>query len=312
MVVVRGGRAAMFGALALAAAGLAACAADPPGLAEACDHWVRVDRARLVTCSGFVPMADEETLIERETRACALFWGAAGSRVGVAWVDKCVAAEEGTCGDAAECNIFPNGTRGPGQPCASFAQCSTLYCGGVLVPDENGKANPRARQCGTCAEQLAEGASCNGVTNACQAGSPGLSCFRGACRQRGFQGAACDSWSDCATPWICTSDGVCGLGRRAGETCVSATDCAGTLDCDPTTKTCAQGDHGQPGDACDLEFHRCWIGVCDIAPGATTGVCPIILPDGSACDPDDGARVCDAFAYCIEGACKMPEPNSCG
>jgi len=311
MVVVRGGRAATLAAWALAS-GLAACAADPPGLEAPCAHIVRVERARRAACDGFVPMADEEMLIERAARSCTLYWGAAGSAVGSARIETCAAAEEGNCADAAECNTYPYGRRAPGQPCYSFAQCSTLYCGGVLVPDENGNANPRARRCGTCAEQLPEGVACNGVTDFCQAGTPGLSCFRGACRQRGFQGAACDAWNDCAAPWICTSDGVCGGGRQAGQTCVSGTDCLGDLSCDPTTKTCALGDYSQPGDACDNEFHWCWTGRCDIAAGATTGVCPLVLPDGSACDPDDTARTCDAYAYCMSGVCKIPEPNACG
>ncbi|HEY5452295.1 MAG TPA: hypothetical protein VIQ54_26245, partial [Polyangia bacterium] len=103
-----------------------------------------------------------------------------------------------------------------------------------------------------------------------------------------------------------------GAGRAEGYTCASTIDCAGALACDPATTTCEPAEYGQPGAACDTAFHWCWKGSCDIAPGATTGVCPIVLPDGSACDPEDTARTCDTYAYCIDGVCKIPDPNSCG
>jgi hypothetical protein len=314
MVVVRGVRAVMVVLSAFAASGLAACGSDPPpppSLEAACDHSVRVERARHATCFGFVPMADEEMLIERASTWCAMQARAAGSHTDAAFLDRCAAAEDGYCGLVAECNT-PYGTRAPGQPCLSYTQCSTLHCDGIRMADPNGLPNPRALRCGTCATPLPEGAACDGVTDSCQGGTPGLSCFRGVCRERGGQGADCDSWNDCAGDWICTSGNFCGAGRAEGYTCASTIDCAGALACDPATTTCEPAEYGQPGAACDTTFHWCWKGSCDIAPGATSGVCPIVLPDGSACDPEDTARTCDTYAYCIDGVCKIPDPNDCG
>jgi hypothetical protein len=226
--------------------------------------------------------------------------------------ETCALSAEGNCNASSSCNTFPPGTRLDGRPCYSFAQCASLWCAGIVVVDQAGERNPRALQCGTCRTQLPEGAACNVVTEFCQAGTPGLSCFRGVCRLRGLPGTACDSWNDCAAPSICNSAGFCGAANQAGETCVSGTDCAGELSCDPATKTCAFGEHGQPGDACDGEFHWCWLGRCNIAEGASTGVCPLVIPDGAACDPDDPARTCDSFAFCMNGVCQIPDANTCG
>jgi hypothetical protein len=295
----------------LAAAGLPACT-DLPSLEAACDHAVRVFRARRATCGGFVPMADEPTLIARETSSCISIWGAPGSRGGAFYWERCATTSEGTCEDSSFCGIYPRGTREMGQPCLVAGQCASLFCAGVAVLDQDGKRNPGAVQCGTCGTSLSSGVACNVETDSCQAGTPGMSCFRGVCRTRGGMGAPCDGWNDCADPLICTSAGTCGAGRQAGESCVGGADCGGELSCDPSTNTCAWGDYGQPGDACDTDFHACWLGRCDVAEGATTGVCPIVLPDGSACAPDDSTRTCDAYAYCVNGVCQILDPQTCG
>lgn len=301
-------------AVALVAGVFSGCAADPPRLSleDACAHAARVDRARRAACFGFTPMSDEPTLIERGTTACTRYWGAPGSRVDASYWEKCATSQEGNCASSSFCSSYPFGTRSAGERCYSFAQCSSLWCFGVRVLDQTGKRNRRATQCGTCAAPLAEGASCNVESDFCTPGQPGTSCFRGVCRVRGNQGAACDSWDDCNTPWVCTSAGTCGAVVPEGGSCAGSTDCAGEWVCDPVAKTCVGQEYVEPGGACDTDIRWCWIGVCDMADGATTGVCPIVLPDGSACDPNDRARTCDSFASCFQGTCQIVDANACG
>jgi hypothetical protein len=296
------------GAVAAAAA-LPACV-DPPSLEQACGHAARVFRERRAACFGFTPMADEATLIERDTRACTLSWGAPGSRVGGAYWEACAGLQEGNCDR--QCTTYPRGTRAAGAPCLHPAQCSTLACAGILVLDPDGTPNPRTRACGTCAMPLREGEACVAGTDLCEAGAPGLSCFRGVCRARGGNGSSCDSRNDCAAPWVCTSAGTCGEAMGAGEACVTSKDCFGEFVCDPASKLCANPEYALAGEVCDDDSRRCWIGACDMAAGATTGVCPIVLPDGSLCDPSDRAQVCDAYAYCFGGVCQIPDPAICG
>src|SRR5262245_191567 len=312
MEAVRGrsdfARAAWTVVLAVAAA-LPACV-DPPSLEDACAHAARVQRARRATCFGFTPMADEPTQLEREARACTLTSGASGSKFGAPYVEVCAARQELMCETA--CTTFPAGRRAPGAPCLSSLQCSTLGCAGTFVVGADGKRNPRTRSCGTCAAPLELGQTCNVETDVCQPGEPGLSCFQGSCRTRGGTGSACDRSDDCAEPLVCTSAGACGAAIGAGEACVTSRECFGEYVCDPTTRVCVNAAYSLPGEACDDDAQRCWIGACDIPDGATTGVCPIVLPDGSACDPDDAAHTCDSFATCFQGTCQIPDPNSCG
>jgi hypothetical protein len=56
---------------------------------------------------------------------------------------------------------------------------------------------------------------------------------------------------------------------------------------------------------------RCEAGLCDMAPGAQSGVCPTVLADGTPCDPSDPSKVCDNYAACFRGTCQIVNPATC-
>jgi hypothetical protein len=84
--------------------------------------------------------------------------------------------------------------------------------------------------------------------------------------------------------------------------------------CDPQTNTCKQAVKlvaaGQPcgtvgGVPTECEaFGSC---VYD-TPDPAVGTCHAVIPPGSPCDPT-GAVLCDLYATCVNGTCKLIDPN---
>lgn len=271
-------------------------------LQQACSDLVQITRRNQAVCVGISPEPDESALIARGIEACVRVSGASGSQVDASYLEQCAMTANSGC-RSYRCAPFPSGTRQVGDPCLTGQQCASLFCSGLRVKGPDGTFL-NAIQCGTCAGRLAEGASCDAATDACE---DGFSCFGGACRRQGRPGGACVVSYDCAFPWICKSTGVCDSLTANGAPCSSDEECGTSVACDPVTKRCTPVTFGQPGDACDAHVHHCETGRCDM----TTGRCSTILTDGAACDPADPSVDCDHDAYCFRGTCQIPDPNTC-
>lgn len=230
--------------------------------------------------------------------------GAPGSTVdGSFWAD-CAATASNEC-QGYDCQE-PAGTRGAGEPCLVSNQCASLACVGTPILGADGAPLPKGLQCGTCAAIVADGAACDPTKDACATTS---SCFGGVCRPRGLQGAPCAAWSDCDEPdFVCKSSGVCDVVTADGAPCGGSSDCASDTGCDASTHVCEPLVYEQPGMPCDDAVVLCESGACD----AATRQCPLVLTDGSPCDPTDLTHTCDVYAYCFGGRCVLPDPSTCG
>lgn len=305
MFVQPTGKRALIGLLLGMAGALSfgACSSTPE-LEQACGDFASTFRQRQTTCHGVSPAPNQDTLISRQTQACVVSSGAPGSQVGASYWEGCSALVGNFCA-AYKCPDYPPGTRGTGESCLSGLQCASLFCKGTNVVGAGGAVLGDAIQCGTCAPRLAAGAPCDVAVDACDIG---LSCFGGVCRPLGLQGQPCAVWDDCSRPdVVCKSNGLCGPVTPVGGPCQNGTDCGNDIACDVTIKVCTPIQYGQPGSACDGEVHRCEAGVCD----STTGRCPTVLADGAACDPADASKVCDDYARCFGGTCRIPDPVAC-
>jgi hypothetical protein len=294
-----------FRTIVLSTAGmlLIATCSSAPSLEQACGDYASLFRQRQTVCHGVTPDPNKETLISRETQSCVLSSGAPGSQVGVSYWEQCAALVSNFCAGYM-CATYPPGTRQMGEPCLAGPQCASLRCKGTVVVGTGGTALPNGIRCGTCAPRLTDGSPCDVATDVCDVG---LSCFGGVCRQQGLAGAPCAVWADCAFPVVCKSNGFCGRVNVDGTPCGSGSDCGNDTGCDVATKLCTPAEYGAPGVACDAEVHRCRAGTCN----TTTGVCPTVLSDGSACDPSDPSKVCDDYARCFGGTCRIPDPATC-
>jgi hypothetical protein len=273
-------------------------------LEQACSDFEHAAFTRGSTCYGVAPPANEDALIARATQSCVLSSAAAGSHVSASyWVD-CTTMVNNQCAGY-QCANYPPGDGQVGVPCLASVQCATLWCSGTTVASADGAVAPDAVQCGTCEARLAEGAACDGASDACDIG---LSCFKGTCRTRATNGGACLHWADCAPPYICRSTGVCGYVAVQGQACQATIDCTTDVGCDAVTKLCVPLVFGEPGAACDGDVHRCVAGNCDLLAGS----CPAVIPDGMPCDPNDRSHVCDDYARCFQGVCQIPTPATCG
>lgn len=273
-------------------------------LEQACSDFEHAEATRESTCYGVAPFGNEDVLLARATQTCVLDLAAAGSRVSASYLVDCTAMVNKMCG-AYQCANYPPGDRQMGAPCLTSFQCASLWCSGTVVTGAAGAVVPDALQCGTCAARLAEGAACAATPDACDLG---LSCFNGTCRTLGAGGDACVHWGDCALPNVCKSNGYCGPVLGQGQSCQGSADCTTDVGCDTVTKLCVPLVFGQPGDPCDGDVHRCEAGRCD----STTETCPAVIPDGMPCDPNDPSGVCDDYAFCFEGLCQIPTPDTCG
>lgn len=286
----------------------AACNASsaPPTMEQACNAYVVAAGQRETVCYGVVPETNRDAIEARELQVCVLESDAPGSNVTPPFWDSCATLASDYC-QGYSCPV-PPGNRENGQPCLEADQCASLWCKGTIVVGPSGAVLDDAAQCGACAARLLVGEPCDVATDACESG---LSCFQGACRATGQQGAPCVQWSDCSSPWVCRSNGVCGPVLGLGATCTASTDCATDEGCDAQTNVCVSIVFAQALAACDGNVNRCESGLCDVEPGASSGFCPQVLPDGSPCNPDDSSTVCDLYAACFAGVCQIVDPSTC-
>jgi hypothetical protein len=295
---------------ALFAGAMAACASsfgnDSSGgaLQQACASYTAAFRDREYTCHGVKPEGNESTLWQRETEACVLnaqapgetrdaaFWQAAATIIAAATATSCAGY------DFAE----PYGTLGVGAPCFLGSQCASDWCRGEGVTTTTGTLASDANVCGTCASRLPLGETCDSATDVCVSGA---SCFDGACRALGLMGDACAESSDCIFPFQCTSAGTCATAVGIGGACSGSSDCGADLSC--ANGSCVSNTYMLPGQACDGIAIRCERGPCD----TSTGSCPAVVADGAACDPTDPTTLCDTYATCFNGTCRIVNPSAC-
>jgi hypothetical protein len=203
---------------------------------------------------------DMATCLAQQQLACANGLAAPGIGTSPAQVEKC-AAEYSTwsCVD-----LYDNGANPPpdcalpgklanGATCAFNGQCTSRFCAGT-----------KNANCGVCADEPVDGASC--ATSGC---APGQACkteSTGAqlCRDRLAVGDA-----------TCTSDTVC----------TAFSSCVGASTSDPTKTGSCTTSATSVGAACG---------------GATGPSCESNL--GLACLGASGAKTCQAVAYVTAGA----------
>jgi hypothetical protein len=284
-----------------------ACSSSAPAdaLQQACASYVAAVRTAEYQCYGVPPEGNETVLWQRQTEACVLNAQAPGSTLGAAFWQSVATVIDASLPQCAgyEYSDTP-GTLAVGEPCLLGTQCSTLWCSGTGVVTSAGTIANDAAACGTCAERITVGATCNVATDACVHGA---SCFDGACRALGQQGVACAQRSDCSFPLVCTSQGTCGPVEWLGDPCETAADCANDMACDPSTSLCVADTFNLPGQACDGVAERCELGLCD----TSTGLCPPVVQDGAACDPTDPTTLCNPYATCFRNTCQIINPKSC-
>jgi hypothetical protein len=218
-----------------------------------------------------------------------------------------------------------------GQVCAQGTFSGGCHQGAICVTADTTAAEPRY----SCIEVVQQdtGEACERPSIACK---PGLYCSTqtNSCKQLGVLDAACGDGpigqADCTAPYICGSrPGTCRSGA-AGATCLTDDECTPGFGCIPadtcagpgqtarigcaTSGRCVPIEWAAPGAECGGST-RCTVGVCDFGGGrfgggpphstdggATTGVCPPVVPDGEPCTT---ASTCDTFSECFEEKCVL-------
>jgi hypothetical protein len=239
------------------------------------------------------------------------------------------------------------GTLAEGTACGSDGQCQSGFCKGAGIHEEvssgsSGLMVKTTVSCGVCTALIDVGQSCASgsrcVANAecsggmcralassgeaCASAGPhcasGLRCdSTGHCAERGAQGAACMSASDCTTGLRCVS-GACATGGDVGATCddnlTGMQPCKLGLICD-ASKTCKAVTYVEAGAACDGRATLCTTGFCPASfgpvPDGGTSLCPAVIADGQACDPNGVSSVCQDYAYCTGGTCQVFDVSAC-
>lgn len=256
-----------------------------------------------------------------------------------------------TCGAPSspkECEN-PTGSLADGSPCYDSSQCSSGDCkkATTVSTSDAGTTSDQA-DCGVCIAALAEGASCtadvkcvkgttcagqgangtctktveNDVGAACdfqvQKCKTGLRCVThngqgGTCAAPAPAGAACSSNSDCQQPDLGCVAKVCKARVGDGAACTSQSECKTGLACNPATSKCGTRPNAKAGAPCDV-FTVCDAGSCVITSqsgNGGTGTCPTIIADRQPCNSEIRTAVCDQFASCKQGTCKVADASAC-
>ncbi len=201
---------------------------------------------------------------------------------------ECTAAAECAFGkdEVSSCDYKQGASKGTcsvwklakaGQTCNAQSFCDPRsHCD---VPDKNAKS-------GTCLANLDLGKTCDD-SRACR---PGLVCLAERCSEKPKEGEKCNGLDDCADGLAC--DGTCKPVVHVGvrETCDTVRRCARGR-CVQNVTTGPNGEATPSGDA----------------------TCVAPLPDGSTCGQELArqGQVCDIFAQCVGGKCRMEDPNAC-
>jgi hypothetical protein len=326
------------------------CSSSTASADEACDNYfnaVYSDRCK----SGSVSQERRGQIQGRFRDLCKKGLGANGSGITADFLDKCGSALSALpCGaneTPAQCKT-PAGTLAEGGACSDSSQCKSSFCkkGSTTTPVDGG-ASTQTSDCGVCAATVAEGGACEangtvrcatdttcvttaGSTGTCvklaesdiggACGTSGTKCKSGIicdfktlkCIARGIAGATCTSSNDCQQPDLACVAKVCKARVGEGAACTSTAECQTQLGCNPTSKTCGKRPTAKAGAPCD-SFTVCDSGSCNATAGSPTGAgtCPTIIPDGQACKSDTRDAVCDEFANCKDGICKVEDPAVC-
>jgi len=124
----------------------------------------------------------------------------------------------------------------------------------------------------------------------------------------------------CAPPLVCQRDatgimGTCVQGAPEGGDCGSPNRaCARGLLCDPSGTCSSAPTIPTAGQTCGVN-RPCETGLCGpLAPTSAPTTCPVPIPDGQACDPNEQRAYfapCNYFSQCQAGICVLFDPSSC-
>jgi len=296
-------------------------------------------------CSGMgsLPASELTRIQARFATLCADAIALPGIGITDSALEACVSAvKSGGCGvleqDPGPCSL-DTGTLSTGATCVAGAQClqgdctaesesadgGQTLCGTCVAPVPPGQSCANGLSCGptalcngntsggeTCVTVTygAAGAACNGSTTQCNAG---LHCdpTTQVCAPAGGAGAACETDSACMSPLVCPAvagASTCQSPGGAGTTCADDVDCAAGLGCGQLSHQCVTLTFATSGGACS-DTVRCLVGGCDLTGTATTGTCPLVIPDGQPCTEDPTTATCDTFASCEGGLCVLGYPT---
>lgn len=184
-------------------------------------------------------------------------------------------AQGGVCTDTSAC--------APGLTCSS-GHCATLSGAGGACPCQSDLwCDASAGGAGQCRARLGQGAACNVVSGACQAGL------------------------------VCVGSGASGTCRAyvgAGEPCTpparayDMTECGLGYACDPSTSRCVS--YPTVGESC-ATIPYCLDGYCDWQTSPSAPICKALVADGGACTFD---LQC-ASQSCTAGACDPSTSDFC-
>jgi hypothetical protein len=151
-----------------------------------------------------------------------------------------------------------------------------------------------------------------------------LLCVAGTCIKLGTvpAGGVCGSAgvpvssSACAEGLFCNDKLVCEVyvpgPAGEGDACESSSDCGADLGCNAYGQCSGRQMAMAPGELCDGYLNYCYLGLCPRTQDSSgPWVCPSILQDGAACDPNDASQSCDAYARCRDGKCQFLTMETC-
>lgn len=276
---------------------------------SACAAYAEASCARYAACSTFaVPQSfgDAATCQARLKLQCTLQMAVPSTGMTAATVSACARAlPSATCGALAgrtvpECTF--KGTIINGAKCSQREQC------------QSGSCRIASGTCGVCAAVLAAGQACT-YSYEC---ARGFTCSSSVCRAWGTAGQACSDTQPCSPELYCHA-GTCALPiSTPGAACTptewgSCNELNG-LTCKDASAVCAQLRLASPGQACGTvagdEVLCSGGGDCQVASGATRGICLAPAADGAACDTTRGVR-CLAPATCTNKICVLPSSPTC-
>jgi hypothetical protein len=262
---------------------------------------------------------------------CGALAAAPGTNNFSGQLDTCVGLLNGaTCGATINCKIA--GTLGDGTACGVGVQCSGGRC-----DTSNATTIPNSEvTCGKCASYLAVGAQCGANGGLCDPGTS--SCTNGTCVAFAQQGQSCAAANcaggltcdatkicqpqptkgqactgSCQAPYKCIQN-TCADAVQSGGACPTGNECAGSLFCNPQTKTCQQVTTvgaGQPCGFIQNQIIGCQSGLTCQSGTTGQGTCVAPKQAGDACTVGQKQCADSPFLLCINGTCAVPDYSVC-
>lgn len=173
--------------------------------------------ATMAWCSGLIDAvaAGKATYDDSQLEACAKSWESS--------ISKCQTEFIPYLRQAVACAHLFNGTKAPGSPCTSSAEC--MAPAGMSTYCDN-----TAKRC-RASSVVPAGSTCNFTGSTLRYCDEGLYCdLTGAtaeCKPQLAEGAACSSsnYIACGYSHTCVAD-KCGTGLAGGETCATGPECS--------------------------------------------------------------------------------------